>query len=118
LAGLFTSTRPSRAWGLLYSMRPGIVTPYAQSYCDGLFKMMYLLSHVGLPPALVTNRCSSRPAADMDTLIVLRQSEELPAEAVKALTDFVTRGGRVTPTRPPPCAGISWNDPLCGPAIP
>ena len=94
--GVFANAHPRTRLGLLYSKRQITITPYAQSYCDGMFKMLYLLSHVGLPPSLVTDEMlSAGLPAGMDTIIVLGQTEELPAQAMQGLRAFVAHGGRV-----------------------
>jgi len=94
--GVFAAAIPQPRVGLLYSKRQIAMTPYAQSYTDGMFKMLYLLSHIGLPPALVTEEMLGGPlSADLDVVIVLGQQEELTATAMKGLEAFVARGGRV-----------------------
>ncbi|MFM7290539.1 MAG: hypothetical protein ACKO6B_04820, partial [Planctomycetia bacterium] len=52
--GVLAEASPSPRIGLLYSKRQIAMTPYAQSYTDGMFKMLYVLAHVGLPTVLVT----------------------------------------------------------------
>jgi len=84
--------------GLLYSKRQIAMAPYAQSYCDGMFKMLYLLAHVGLPPALVTEEmlAGDFPMPEsLDAIVVLGQHEELVPEAARGLDAFVAKGGRV-----------------------
>lgn len=94
--GVFANAHPQARLGLLYSKRQITITPYAQSYCDGMFKMLYLLSHVGLPPSLVTDEMLSAGLPEgMDTIIVLGQTEELPEQAMQGLRAFVAHGGRV-----------------------
>jgi hypothetical protein len=95
--GLLTEARPSARAGLLYSKRQIAMTPYAQSYTDGMFKMLYLLSHVGLPPMLVTEEmlAGNGVPTDLDVIVVLEQHEALPGAAMRGLDAFVARGGRV-----------------------
>ncbi len=94
--GLFARTQRAPKLGLLYSKRQCIITPYSQSYVDGMVKAIYLLSHIGLPPELITDEMlESGLPAGIDTIVVLRQSESLPEKSAKALDDFVKGGGRV-----------------------
>lgn len=84
--------------GLLYSKRQIAMTPYAQSYCDGMFKMIYLLAHVGLPPALITEEMLAGQAplpASLDAIVVLAQHEQLAPEAMHGLAAFAAAGGRL-----------------------
>ncbi len=94
--GLFANAHPHYRLGLLYSKRQITITPYAQSYCDGMFKMLYLLSHVGLPPCLVTEEMLAAGLPEgLDTIVVLGQTEELPEPAMQGLRAFAAHGGRV-----------------------
>lgn len=94
--GLFANAHHTANLGLLYSKRQITITPYAQSYCDGSFKMLYLLSHIGLPPNLVTEEMlTAGVPKELDTIVVLGQTEELPEKAMQGLRAFVARGGRV-----------------------
>lgn len=95
--GLFAQARQTPRLGLLYSKRQCAITPYAQSYVDGMVKVLYLLSHVGLPPQLITEEMLERDGVPrgIEAIVVPRQSEPLPADAAQALQKFATRGGRV-----------------------
>ena len=96
--GVLAEATPSPRVGLLYSKRQIAMTPYAQSYTDGMFKMLYVLAHVGLPPVLVTvvMLAGAAPLPEsLDAVLVLGQHEGLPPAALKGLEAFAGRGGRV-----------------------
>ena len=96
--GVLAEATPSPRVGLLYSKRQIAMTPYAQSYTDGMFKMLYVLAHVGLPPVLVTEEMLAGAAPlpeSLDAVLVLGQHEALPSAAMKGLEAFAGRGGRV-----------------------
>ncbi len=96
--GVLAEAIPSPRVGLLYSKRQIAMTPYAQSYTDGMFKMLYVLSHVGLPPVLVTEEMLAGAAplpASLDAVLVIGQHEAIPQAAMKGLEAFAARGGRV-----------------------
>ena len=96
--GVLAEATPSPRVGLLYSKRQIAMTPYAQSYTDGMFKMLYVLAHVGLPPVLVTEEMLAGAAPlpeSLDAVLVLGQHEGLPPAALKGLEAFAGRGGRV-----------------------
>jgi hypothetical protein len=96
--GVLAEATPSPRVGLLYSKRQIAMTPYAQSYTDGMFKMLYVLSHVGLPPVLVTEEMLAGAAPlpeSIDAVLVLGQHEAMPPAALKGLEAFAARGGRV-----------------------
>lgn len=97
LGGLLAQARPLPRVGMLYSTRQISMTPYAQSFVDGSFKMMVLLSHAGLTPCLVTEEmlASGQLPASLDAIVVLRQSETLPGAAEQGLRRFAARGGWV-----------------------
>jgi hypothetical protein len=94
--GLFTRATPAPRCALLYSKRQCVITPYAQSYVDGMVKMLYLLSHVGLPPYLLTEETlATGVPAGTEVVVVLGQTETLPADADAKLRAFAAAGGRV-----------------------
>jgi hypothetical protein len=96
--GLLAEATPSSRVGLLYSKRQIAMTPYAQSYTDGTFKMLYTLAHIGLPPVLVTEEMLAGAAPlpeSLDAVLVLGQHEAIPPAAMKGLEAFAGRGGRV-----------------------
>jgi hypothetical protein len=96
--GVLAEATPSPRVGLLYSKRQIAMTPYAQSYTDGMFKMLYVLAHVGLTPVLVTEEMLAGAAPlpeSLDAVLVLGQHEALPPAAIKGLEAFADRGGRV-----------------------
>jgi hypothetical protein len=96
--GVLAAATPSPRVGLLYSKRQIAMTPYAQSYTDGMFKMLYVLAHVGLPPVLVTEEmlAGATPLPEsLDAVLVLGQHEALPPAAMQGIEAFSARGGRV-----------------------
>ncbi|MEI6518544.1 MAG: hypothetical protein WCO98_00640 [bacterium] len=94
--GLFANAQRAPKLGLLYSKQQCIITPYSQSYVDGMVKAIYLLSHIGLPPELITEEMLEKGVPEgIDAIVVLRQSESLPQQSAKGLKDFAARGGRV-----------------------
>lgn len=96
--GVLAAATPSPRVGLLYSKRQIAMTPYAQSYTDGMFKILYVLAHIGLPPALVTEEMLAGAAPlpeTLDAVLVLGQNEALPPAALQGLEAFAGRGGRV-----------------------
>ncbi len=97
LGALFAAAQPLPRVGILYSKRQISMTPYAQSYVDGSFKMQYLLSHTGLTPCLVTEEmlAASGVPQSVKAIVVLRQSEEMPAPAQAGLAKFAAAGGLV-----------------------
>jgi len=93
---VLTRTTATPRLALLYSKRQCIITPYAQSYVDGMLKVIYLLSHVALPPALLTeDTLENGVPVGTDVIIVLGQTEPLSDTANTRLREFVARGGRV-----------------------
>jgi hypothetical protein len=106
--GLLAEATPSPRVGLFYSKRQIAMTPYAQSYTDGMFKMLYVLAHVGLPPALVTEEMLAGAAPlpeSLDAVLLLGQHEALPPAAMKGLEAFAGRGGRVVADT---ASGVTW----------
>ncbi len=94
--GLFTRATPAPRLALLYSKRQCVITPYAQSYVDGMVKMLYLLSHVGMPPYLLTEETLANGVpAGTEVVVALGQTETLPADAEAKLHAFAAAGGRV-----------------------
>ena len=96
LGGIITKSKHRPRVGILFSDRNISLRPWIPVNTDAVYKAFYLLSHIGLPPAIVTERmlANGQPES-MDALIVLHHTTPLSAGAREGLESFVDHGGRV-----------------------